>query len=254
MDDEVVDNDEASNEVTRFHSPPSVLRSVSPCSSGASTCSNVSSIRSFSSKGTKHTRRSNVLDELRSDVPTITESIADMQDIFDDDICSVASSSQNRWPGSCTSQAPIVDSRSHPFAPVVCVPDSQQVSRNPIIGDPRLCADDIPSIRDDVSVISAPSDIHVNFSNREDAHKSPKRTRSGLTSSSSGKYECSSPLAPSAQYMEWRTSRKRLNSNAGQSAAIRGSSASSSTIATNPSASDHSSAGSVTSSNCALME
>jgi len=221
-----------------FQSPPIAAGSISRSSSGASARSNMSSMRSFSSKANKHTRRSNVLDEMQSDVPTITESIADMQDLGDDETCSIASSSLNRSHGSYALQGPIVDSRNHPFAPVVSFMDSQQVSRNPTVGDLGVCSD-ISSIGDDVSVISGPSDIHMNFFTSEETPKCSKKTRNGLTSSSACKYECSSPAGPSVHQQEWPRSHRRHSSNDGQSAQVRVGSTSSSTRAeAYPSASD----------------
>jgi len=159
-------------------------------------------------------------DDTRSDVPTISESIADMQDfhdlpptgartslsstqsLYDEDhhgtwtpkgsassACSVthgASSASLRstdsyasasalsidspahrtiWSSSPTAVS--IDSRAHPLAVLSCSNSSTQShsdsqSCHPAVGDLGT-GSDVPSIRDDMSVTSAPSEICVSF-------------------------------------------------------------------------------------------
>jgi hypothetical protein len=127
-------------------------------------------------------------DDLKSDVPTIAESggIADMQDFSDlhSEVSgkhhSTASSNLFSSKGSKEFQATpafFLDTRMHLLG-VVCVSPSMQESTDSqscAVGDLGGCSD-VPSVRDDASVASAPSEICVSF---------PSETKKSLSRSSS---------------------------------------------------------------------
>lgn len=123
--------------------------------------------------------------DLRSDVPTIAETIADMQDFQDlapctrtSSLCSGRSSkggsennddsNPNLTPrhskeglfggsGSYEPHKISIDSRMHPLAVI-----NDMSSCSPAVGDLGTHSE-VPSIRDDMSVTSAPSEICVSF-------------------------------------------------------------------------------------------
>lgn len=122
-------------------------------------------------------------DDLKSDVPTIAESIADMQDFADlpvggysratDDTISVLPQRSFRSSsGSAISRDSntMIDSRLHPLGVLASaaspsysstMSESQSSSRA-AVGDLGGVSD-VPSVRDDMSVASAPSEICVSF-------------------------------------------------------------------------------------------
>jgi len=120
-------------------------------------------------------------DDLKSDVPTIAESIADMQDFADlpiggyaratdDPIAMLQTRSLRASGGSSNNSSMVIDTRLHPLGVVVCATSpaysssmsESQGSGNPAVGDLGGVSD-VPSVRDDMSVASAPSEICVSF-------------------------------------------------------------------------------------------
>lgn len=119
-------------------------------------------------------------DDLRSDVPTIAESIADMQDFQDLPPCprsqSMISTHSHPADGTRTPRTsgsnrfePIstIDSREHPLAVQFVEKSSMCSSTDSQFGTAAIgdlgSQSDVPSIRDDMSVTSAPSEICVSF-------------------------------------------------------------------------------------------
>jgi len=132
--------------------------------------------------------RSENRDDIQSDVPTIAESIADMQDLLElgnvrsEPIRASPTSSMNPAGGGSGSGSglgltlpqddiflssppqttTVIDNRPHPLAPPM-YPDRQtESSHNALVGDLGVMSD-VPSVRDDVSISSAASDIVVTF-------------------------------------------------------------------------------------------
>jgi len=119
-------------------------------------------------------------DDLKSDVPTIAESIADMQDFADlpiggyaratdDPIAMLQTRSLRASGGSSNNSSMVIDTRLHPLGVVVCATSpaysssmsESQGSGNPAVGDLGGVSD-VPSVRDDMSVASAPSLVEYN--------------------------------------------------------------------------------------------
>mmetsp|Transcript_144692 Transcript_144692/g.360660 ORF Transcript_144692/g.360660 Transcript_144692/m.360660 type:complete len:302 (-) Transcript_144692:428-1333(-) len=127
--------------------------------------------------------RSERPDDMQSDVPTIAESIADMQDLIElgntrsEPLRSSPTSTLNCQGGSgsgltfaqeeslfasMAATTMIVDNRPHPLAPMSCSEPQAESSHAAIVGDLGVLSD-VPSIRDDMSISSAASDIVVTF-------------------------------------------------------------------------------------------
>lgn len=162
----------------------SLTGTISRPPSACSFRSGCTSLHSHYSHSTRHyyrSKRSSMgSDDLQSDVPTISESIADMQDLQElgmsrtSEYASMSpTSSQTAINRGFTtygmSSAPtstMIDCRQHPLAPININPTpsslDSHVSMNAAIGDLGCCSD-VPSVRDDMSVASAHSEICVSF-------------------------------------------------------------------------------------------
>jgi len=152
----------------------------SPSPSVHSTSNSVISSLVTGGSSRYYCKNSSFCDDLRSDVPTIAESIADMQDFQDLPILTASASGRfsscssvseedrhravaSHTPrGSNVSSATIIDTRMHPLAVMSGCSGADTQSCNPTVGDLGGCSD-VPSLRDDMSVTSAPSDICVSF-------------------------------------------------------------------------------------------
>lgn len=110
-------------------------------------------------------KRAGLSDDLQSDVPAISESIADMEDLAELTFSREVTPNQQR--GSSKSVAsPLqtaIDNRQHPLAPSNAVESTTLVSncsQLPACGDLGIWSD-APSVYDDVSVVSAQSECFV---------------------------------------------------------------------------------------------
>lgn len=156
------DDDEAASGVGSLSPTPSVHSA--PSSLMSSIPSLQSAARYSIYKG------SSFSDDLRSDVPTIAESIADMQDFADLQVSNRNYTSDGDSVGhgaQCTprgskdaSTGYSIDARMHPLGVMSDKTDSQSCMA--AVGDLGGCSD-VPSVRDDQSVTSAPSEICVSF-------------------------------------------------------------------------------------------
>lgn len=154
-------------EATTRHEPDDAVSvrdpgtAVSQSPSVRSMVSGVTSLHSLHSMK-YHIKRNAMNDEL-SDVPTITESIADMEDLQE----LVCTSPTASLPISRSERQPtVIDNRQHPLAPLPSTTSldsfDSRLSLSPAFGDLGGCSD-VPSIRDDASVASAPSEICLSF-------------------------------------------------------------------------------------------
>lgn len=113
--------------------------------------SGVTSLHSLhSSKYHLSSKRTTVGDDLLSDVPAISESIADMDDL-----------KELRMDCSQT----LIDNRQHPLAPFSAASSCcswGDSSMSPVFAD-LGASSDVPSIRDDASIASGPSEICMSF-------------------------------------------------------------------------------------------
>lgn len=151
-----------------------------------------------------HRRGSN--DDLLSEVPTITESVADMQELSDmlsyksgRCPCGGMSSScvhcaanivmrdsphkSSEHGGGMSAGFTLVDNRPHPLAPVSFYSDAESLQTNP--GTMDMGYDDVASVRDDNSIVSAASDICVTIIGGHSPSASERGRSTTPTSSSS---------------------------------------------------------------------
>lgn len=163
-------------------------------------------------------------DDLKSDVPTIAESIADMQDFADlqiggysratDDPIAMLQTRSLRPSGGSSNNGIMIDTRLHPLG-VVNSPaysstmSESQGSGNPTIGDLGGISD-VPSVRDDMSVASAPSEICVSFPPTICSETGSSSTTSRRLQGFSG---CKSPGASKTSTPKIRIPRPRMSQN-----------------------------------------
>jgi len=133
----------------------------------------------------QHLHKSARSDDMQSDVPTIAESIADMQDLVE--LCGNSTNfmSSDRNQGGSGSFGfgsfgsvgiepqldfgPMIDNRPHPLAPVhLCIESMTEGSQGTVLGMSDLgLMSDVPSIHDDISNCSSADEIMVLFPGRE---------------------------------------------------------------------------------------
>lgn len=125
----------------------------------------------FSSKSDGRARGGGGPDDLMSDVPTISESIADMQDLAElgrtDSHLLGAEHRSNHFHSTWSTQTTVIDHRPHPLAPAFSSNATEagltSDSRDLCVGDLGVCSD-IPSVCDAMSThSSATSEIVVTF-------------------------------------------------------------------------------------------
>lgn len=154
--------------------------------------------------------RSENKDDIHSDVPTIAESIADMQDLLElGNVRSEPARASSLTPscysvgsgGQCSGSGVgltgpddlplpmVIDNRPHPLAPSMCGAADRMTesSHGALVGDLGVLSD-VPSVRDDMSVCSAASEIIVTF---------PPCGTSSALSASSGVFRSGSPSTTS---------------------------------------------------------
>jgi len=181
---------EESEEGGNDHHGGSAKDSVDDCdrisqasSAGRTISSYVSGKSTLYSKQHLHSKSARS-DDMQSDVPTIAESIADMQDLIE-----LCGSSSNHFMSSERNQGgsfgfgsigsfgieptldfgPMIDNRPHPLAPAhLCIESMTEASQGTVVGMSDLgLMSDVPSMRDDISISSSADEIQVLFPNRE---------------------------------------------------------------------------------------
>lgn len=121
-------------------------------SRSASVHSIVSGVTSLHSSlhSSKYHVSSRRVEEMQSEVPAISESVADLADLQE----------------VAREEAFVIDNRQHPLAPSnisMYSSDSRLSTTSPCFGDLDCCCSEVPSWGDDASVASAPPDVCVKF-------------------------------------------------------------------------------------------
>lgn len=116
-----------------------------------------------SNKYQLNTKRSGLIDDLQSDAPAISESIADMEDLEELNFSPTPSLNQQRLisEGVISPLQTVIDNRQHPFAPFIPV-SSTTYSEIPACGDLGAWSD-VPSVCDNVSAVSAQSEFFMSL-------------------------------------------------------------------------------------------
>jgi len=145
--------------VSVLETPTAISRSTSvrSCVSG------VTSLHSMHSS-IKYHMSHRAREDLLSEVPAISESVADMDDL-------------GEWEDATT--VTVIDNRQHPLAPSnisMYSAESRLSTNTPVIGDLGASSDVPDSFRDDASVNSALSEIGLNL-NFRNAKAGPSKSR-----------------------------------------------------------------------------
>lgn len=142
--------------------------SISPSPSVHSCVGSGPSLHSSMTARDRYFQGHSFSDDLKSDVPTIAESIADMQDFADLQAPNVGlHSARSTLSSSGSKESPgfFLDTRMHPLGVVCSSPLSEKSDSQCCTVDDRDLGgcSDVPTIRDDASVASAPSEICMSF-------------------------------------------------------------------------------------------
>eukprot|EP00416_Gambierdiscus_australes_P043169 CAMPEP_0171098838 /NCGR_PEP_ID=MMETSP0766_2-20121228/49646_1 /TAXON_ID=439317 /ORGANISM="Gambierdiscus australes, Strain CAWD 149" /LENGTH=342 /DNA_ID=CAMNT_0011558299 /DNA_START=116 /DNA_END=1142 /DNA_ORIENTATION=- len=185
------------DEASRHDFPDDIVSSTDTATAMTQSLSMRSAISGMTSLHSMHsskyhfsTKRGGLSDDLQSDVPAISESIADLDDL-----------SELGNDRSFTA----IDNRQHPLAPLSGTShcddrrsSCSRISMSPVYGDLGGCSD-VPSIRDDCSVTSAPSEICLSF---KTSRNSGTGSRCGSKDASSQRTGQSSRIG---HMLSWRT-------------------------------------------------